>query len=126
MHVVRYVTKHTVEQRILELQEAKRAISAGALGEPSVPVALPRALPRALVCVARLTISISVVTAKLTPEEARRTRLRDLCKLFDGFEAEIAAETRRETLAPPGAKDAHIDADALAEVKKSMPALLVD
>ena len=95
-----------MEQRILELQEAKRAIATGAL-------------------------------ARLSPEEARRTRLADLCKLFDGFESEIAAEaakralavgeSRRETYAPPGAKSAsHIDAEALAEVTRALPPLLVD
>ena len=77
VRVVRFVTKHTVEQRILELQEHKRALSRGAL-------------------------------ARLSAEEIKRTRLQDLCRLFDGFGAERAKENAKENalkpLAPPNAE----------------------
>ena len=66
VRVVRYVAKYTVEQRMVELQEAKRALAKGAL-------------------------------ARLSDAELKRARLQDLCKLFDGFEVELAAE-RRQTL----------------------------
>ena len=70
--------------------------------------------------------------AKLTDAELKRARLQDLCKLFDGFEVELAAE-RRETLVvqPRNATVQQRDATGaggLEEVKRVLPnaALNVD
>ena len=94
VRVVRFIAKYTVEQRMVELQEAKRALAKGAL-------------------------------AKLTDAELKRARLQDLCKLFDGFETELAAE-RRETLVVQQRNAT--GAGGLEEVKRVLPnaALNVD
>ena len=87
VRVVRYLTKFTVEQRMVELQEAKRALAKGAL-------------------------------ARLSEAELRRTRLKDLCKLFDGFEAELAAERRQTLVVQPNRA---ADAEGLDEARRAMP-----
>ena len=96
VRVVRFVSRWTVEQRILELQEAKRALSRGAL-------------------------------ARLSAEEMKRTRLQEMCKLFDGFEAELAAD-RRETMdLAPKLAASHVNEAELEEARRVMaPALVVD
>lgn len=109
--VVRFVTRHTVEQRILELQEHKRALSRGAL-------------------------------ARLSAEEIRRTRLQDLCRLFEGFDAERAKElalqpaptSREETPAPhktPATAmlpqgNPHLSAAELEQARREVAPMLVD
>jgi len=109
--VVRFVTRHTVEQRILELQEHKRALSRGAL-------------------------------ARLSAEEIRRTRLQDLCRLFEGFDAgrtkELALQpaptSREETPAPhktPATAmlpqgNPHLSAAELEQARREVAPMLVD
>ena len=101
VRVVRFIAKCTVEQRMVELQEAKRALAKGAL-------------------------------AKLTDAELKRARLQDLCKLFDGFEVELAAERRETLVVQP--RNATVQqrnatgAGGLEEVKRVLPnaALNVD
>lgn len=91
VRVVRYVTKYTVEQRMIELQEAKSAQAKGAL-------------------------------ARLSEAEQKRANMQDLCKLFDGFKAELAAE-RRQTLSVQNKVAGSTSAGEanLEEVKRALP-----
>ena len=54
----------------------------------------------------------------------RCAALQDLCKLFDGFDAELAAERQEAAAAADAA--AHVDAAGLAEARASLPPLMVD
>ena len=91
VRVVRYVAKYTVEQRMIELQEAKSAQAKGAL-------------------------------ARLSEAEQKRANMQDLCKLFDGFKAELAAE-RRQTLSVQNKVAGSTSAGEanLEEVKRALP-----
>ena len=95
VRIVRFVTKFSVEQRMLELQEAKRALSRGAL-------------------------------AKLSADELKRTRLRDLCKLFDGFDAGLAERRAQADAELQLRGGGHVDEAGLEEARRALPPLIVD
>ena len=82
--------------------------------------------------------------ARLSAEEIRRTRLQDLCRLFEGFDAERAKEHAlqpaptncEETSTPvtlstpataiPPMIPPHLDAAELEEARREVAPLLVD
>ena len=78
--------------------------------------------------------------ARLSAEEIRRTRLQDLCRLFEGFDAERAKEHALQpaptnceetstpvTLSTPAtAIPPHLDAAELEEARREVAPLLVD
>ena len=74
--------------------------------------------------------------ARLSAEEIRRTRLQDLCRLFEGFDAERAKEDalqetnceEKPTPAPhnTAAMPPHLNAAELDEARREVAPMLVD
>ena len=80
--------------------------------------------------------------ARLSAEEIKRTRLQDLCRLFEGFEAEHAKEKALQPVpmngeekprasphkpaAAAAAAPAHLDAAELEQARREMGPMLVD